>query len=140
MALKAGKLQVYLLSFNFAVLVLTFWVLPMLLTAATPFRYRDVVGMSRTALIHTAEGGGAWTVLYPDYTVVIPKPTLLSIPLAYAVAKQNKDLLDFVNAWISLKKGDGMIKRFLDHWILGQGAADPEPRWSVLRNVLSWGK
>ena len=95
---------------------------------------------SLDALIHTAEGGGAWTVLYPDFTVVIPKPTLLSVPLAYAVAKQNKDLLDFVNAWISLKKGDGMIKRFFNHWILGQGAAAREPRWSVLRNVLGWGR
>ncbi len=101
--------------------------------------FREHTG-SLDALIHTAEGGGAWTVLYPNYTVVIPKPSLLSIPLAYAVAKENKDLLDFVNAWIRLKEGDGMIKQFFDHWILGQGATAKEPRWSVLRNLLGWGQ
>ena len=33
-----SKLQVYLIIFNVASLILTFWVLPMLVAVATPFK------------------------------------------------------------------------------------------------------
>ena len=33
---------------------------------------------------------------------------------------------------------DGTIDHLFDHWIRGKGADDTTPRWSILRNVLSW--
>ena len=40
-----GRLQVYLVSFNVGAVFMTFWVLPMLLAPATPFKYRDIMGL-----------------------------------------------------------------------------------------------
>ena len=48
---EIGRLQVYLVSFTVAALLLTFWVLPMLVAALTPFTYRHVVGISKDALV-----------------------------------------------------------------------------------------
>jgi Na+/H+-dicarboxylate symporter len=46
-----GRLQVYLVSFNIAAIFLTFWVLPMMVTPVTPFKYRDIIGLTRDALV-----------------------------------------------------------------------------------------
>ena len=46
-----GRLQAYLLTFALGALLLTFWVLPMLIAACTPFSYRDVLAVSKNALI-----------------------------------------------------------------------------------------
>ena len=58
-----GRLQVYLISFNLAVLLLTFGVLPLLLVPATPFKYRDIVGMSKDALVTAFTTGNLFVVL-----------------------------------------------------------------------------
>ncbi|MBT8367549.1 MAG: cation:dicarboxylase symporter family transporter [Deltaproteobacteria bacterium] len=58
-----GRLQVYLISFNVAAIFLTFWVLPMLVTSLTPFKYRDVVGMTRDALVTAFTTGNLFVVL-----------------------------------------------------------------------------
>ncbi|MFC1516901.1 dicarboxylate/amino acid:cation symporter, partial [Thermodesulfobacteriota bacterium] len=46
-----GRLQVYVVSFNVAALLLTFWILPMLVTPLTPFKYRDIFRLTRDALV-----------------------------------------------------------------------------------------
>jgi len=92
------------------------------------------------ALITSAEVGSAWTLLFPQYTVVIPKPNIATYPLGYAVAKGNQDLLNFLNNWIQIKKNGTQMKAAYNLWILGQGAVPKQPRWSVIRNVLKWVK
>jgi Na+/H+-dicarboxylate symporter/ABC-type amino acid transport substrate-binding protein len=92
------------------------------------------------ALITNAESGSAWTLMYPQYTVVIPKPNVATFPLGYAVAKGNQDLLNFLNNWIQIKKNGRRAKAAYDLWILGQGAVPKQSRWSVIRNVLKWVK
>lgn len=88
------------------------------------------------ALVYSAEAGSAWSLVYPEYTVAIPRPDVLSVPLAYAMARGDRTLVDFVNTWIDLKKKDRTIAALYDYWILGRNAAEQEPRWSVMRNVL----
>jgi proton glutamate symport protein len=102
---------------------------------------RDFFNESRPGFdgfLFTAEAGSAWTLLYPKFTVVVPQPGLLSLPLAYAMARGDREFLDFVNAWIELKQKDGTVARLYDHWILGRGAVEKKPRWSVFRDVLHW--
>lgn len=90
-------------------------------------------------LFVSAEVGSAWTLLYPAYSVVVPKPVNnSSAPLAYALAGHDADLKNFVDHWLELKKKDKTIQRLYDHWILGKTAVEKEPRWSVIRNVLHW--
>jgi ABC-type amino acid transport substrate-binding protein len=94
-------------------------------------------GKALDGLIYTAEEGSAWSLLYPEYTVVVPPPPV-SIPLTYPMAHADQELVDYVNVLIDLKKGDGTLKKLYDYWVLGRFAANRQSRWSVIRNVLHW--
>jgi Na+/H+-dicarboxylate symporter/ABC-type amino acid transport substrate-binding protein len=85
-----------------------------------------------------AERGSAWTLMYPAYTVVVPEPGLMKVPLAYVIAKQDRRFQEFVNTWIELKKKDGTLDGLFRYWILGQERGGRRPRWSIIRNVLHW--
>jgi ABC-type amino acid transport substrate-binding protein len=88
------------------------------------------------AFVYSAEAGSAWSLIYPAYTVAVPQPDVLAVPLAYAVARGDRELADFINKWIDLKREDRTISRLYDYWILGRNTTDKTPRWSVLRDVL----
>jgi len=90
------------------------------------------------AFVYSAEAGSAWTLIYPAYSVAVPHPDVRAVPLAYAVARGDSELVDFVNTWIELKKKDQTIEGLYNYWILGKNPAAREPRWSVIRNVLHW--
>jgi Na+/H+-dicarboxylate symporter len=90
------------------------------------------------AIVMTAERGSAWSLLYPRYSVVVPQPDVLTIPVAYAVGRNDQELLSFLNTWLELKKKDDTIRQLYDYWILGKNAERTVPRWSVVRNVLHW--
>jgi hypothetical protein len=90
------------------------------------------------ALFYTAEAGSGWTLVYPRFSVAIPQPDVVSVPLAYAMPRGADALGDYVDTWVTLKRKAGAIDRAYRHWILGQGAERSEPRWSVIRNLLGW--
>jgi Na+/H+-dicarboxylate symporter/ABC-type amino acid transport substrate-binding protein len=90
------------------------------------------------AVVLPAERGSVMTLLYPKYTVVVPEPGIVKVPLAYPVARGDQPWAQFVNLWIELKRRDGTINALYGHWILGQQAEKRQPRWSIVRNVLHW--
>jgi Na+/H+-dicarboxylate symporter len=85
-----------------------------------------------------AERGSVWTLIHPQYSVVVPQPGVTRLPLAYMVARRDQPLANMLNTWIELKKRDGTISALYDYWILGRDAAAKQPRWSIIRNVLHW--
>jgi ABC-type amino acid transport substrate-binding protein len=90
------------------------------------------------ALAMPAESGSVLTLLYPKYTVVVPEPEIVKIPLAYPVARRDQEWSYFINTWIELKRRDRTIDALYNHWILGKQASARKPRWSIVRNVLHW--
>jgi Na+/H+-dicarboxylate symporter/ABC-type amino acid transport substrate-binding protein len=90
------------------------------------------------ALGYSAEKGSAWTLIYPAYSVAVPQPDVLAVPLGYGIARGDQELADLVNTWIDLKLKDQTIRTLYDYWILGRTGSDTMPRWSVIRNVLHW--
>ena len=40
--------------------------------------------------------------------------------------------------WLAAKKSTGDIQEAYDYWILGKGAVEIPPRWSVAKDVLGW--
>jgi Na+/H+-dicarboxylate symporter len=60
---EALGLQVYAAGYIALALFLSLWVLPGLVTTLTPFRYREVVGMSRDALVTAFATGNVFIVL-----------------------------------------------------------------------------
>ena len=90
------------------------------------------------ALALPAERGSAWTLIYPAYSVVVPGPDPIRVPLAYPIGRRDPQLARFVNAWIALKRKDGTFDAAYKHWILGTDATPRQPRWSIAGNVLHW--
>jgi proton glutamate symport protein len=90
------------------------------------------------ALVTTAETGSAWSLFYPRYKVVVPKPRTIQVPLAYPVAMRSSELVRLIDVWIDLKRNDGTIQQNFDYWIRGLDAEERPPRWSVVRDVLGW--
>jgi len=90
------------------------------------------------AFAFPAERGSAWTLRYPAYSVVVPGPDPIRVPLAYPIGKRDPALAQFVNTWIALKRKDGTFDAAYRHWILGQDATPDRPRWSIARDVLHW--
>jgi len=90
------------------------------------------------ALVTSAEAGSAWTLVHPEYSVVTPENDRIRVPLVYLVAGADKQIQDYLNAWILLKKEDGTIDSLYDYWILGRGMEEQKPRWSIIRDVLHW--
>jgi len=62
-----GRLQVFLVTYVMASLLVTFWILPGLVTALTPLTYREVVGLTKAALL-TAFATGTLFVVLPILT------------------------------------------------------------------------
>jgi ABC-type amino acid transport substrate-binding protein len=89
-------------------------------------------------LLMPAERGSVLTMLNPKFSVVVPEPGLIKVPLGYAVGRMHPDWLHFVDGWIELKRKDNTIASLYEHWILGRSADRRQPRWSVVRNVLHW--
>jgi len=106
--------------------------------------YHDLAVLFDGAAAHVdamalpAERGSAWTLMYPAFSVVVPGPDPIRVPLAYPIGKRDEALARFVNTWIGLKRKDGTIDLAYKHWILGTDAAPRQPRWSILRDVLHW--
>jgi ABC-type amino acid transport substrate-binding protein len=90
------------------------------------------------ALLWTAEGGAAWTLLYPEFQVVVPVPDVSKIPIAYPVGGGDKEFAEFLSQWITIKKNQLEYPRLYNHWILGHDAEPKQPRWSIMRDVLHW--
>ena len=90
------------------------------------------------AVVLPAERGSVMSLLHPKYTVVVPEPGVVKIPLAYPVARRDQEWANFINTWIELKRRDGTIDALYNHWILGKQTGKRQPRWSIMRNVLHW--
>ena len=90
------------------------------------------------AMIYTAESGSAYSLVYPAFTVAVPQPDILKVPLAYPVRAGDDDFADFLDGWIELKKRDDTIERLFAHWVLGEATVATKRRWSVIRDVLGW--
>jgi len=103
----------------------------------SPRDFFDAEQSQFDAMLMTAEGGFAYTILHPEYDVAIPEPHIRA-DLAFIVPKGDRELADFLSAWIELKRTDGSISKLYDKWILGIGAKQTGPRWCIIRDVLEW--
>jgi len=82
----------------------------------------------------------AWSLNYPNFTVVAPKPEISKDSLGYAVALGSDQMLCYLNQWLTLKKNEHFTQHQYDLWVLGKTETEtPQPRrWSIIRDVLGW--
>jgi proton glutamate symport protein len=90
------------------------------------------------AIASLSEEGAAWALLYPHFTLAVPKPVVFT-PQAIGVARGNASLVEMLDAWITAEKARGTVEALYRYWLLGEAAKSARPpRWSVIRNVLGW--
>ena len=83
-----------------------------LVTLKSADEFFESKGKTLDGFIYTAEEGSAWSLLYPEYTVVVPPPPI-ALPLTYAMARGDGELLDYVNALVELKNAGRHNKKTL---------------------------
>ncbi len=85
-----------------------------------------------------AEAGAAWSILYPAYSVVVPQPGAIAVPVGVGMRRGEAELAGVVNDWLVIQRSAGVLSRMRDYWVLGQGAQKSRPRWSIRHDVLGW--
>jgi ABC-type amino acid transport substrate-binding protein len=90
------------------------------------------------AFIYSTEAASAWAMLYPEYTVLVPKGLKFKVPAAYKLPADQFAFAEFMNTWLDLKKDNGFMDKVYQYWIFGIDPKEKEPRWSVVRNVFGW--
>lgn len=88
------------------------------------------------ALLMSAEAAGAWTLIYPQFSVAVPSDLSVRIPIAIAMPRGQGDWLNYVDSWLGMAEGTGMIRRLHARWILGRDLGAEKPRWSILHDVI----
>ncbi len=83
------------------------------------------------ALLISAEEGFAWCILYPAFSVVIPRPEILKEDLAYVISQDDLKLSQYLNTWLNLKKTNGDLDKLYSYWILGKNIHAGKKRWCL---------
>jgi Na+/H+-dicarboxylate symporter/ABC-type amino acid transport substrate-binding protein len=92
------------------------------------------------AFVTFAASGAAWSLLHPEYSVVVPQPRPAPLPVAVGMRPDDRDLHAFVDNWLVVERSSGSLQRAYDYWVLGKGVESAGRRWSVMRDVLGWGR
>ena len=74
-----------------------------------------------------AEGGAAFTLLHPEFTVVVPQPDPVKLPYAFGLAPDAERMADAVNEWIVFAQSEGAIRAPTTTGFSGSGAEDTAP-------------
>lgn len=74
------------------------------------------------------------------YTVVVPLGLSGRLPLVYPISRDSPRFRQVVDIWLDANRASGFFTRQENHWLREQPLADQTPRWSILRNVLHWGR
>lgn len=89
------------------------------------------------AVIFGAAGASAWTLLYPEFGVVVPQPTLPPVPMAMPLADNDLELVLFMSQWLQVRRADGTIDKLTSYWIRGsQDHKAAARRWNVWDDVI----
>ena len=71
------------------------------------------------AMLFGAAASSAWTLLNPSYTVVVPKPELAPLHMAFPINKNDHAFELFMRNWISMKQQSKTIEKLFNYWIKG---------------------
>ena len=70
-------------------------------------------------MIYSAESGAVWTLIYPQFSVVVPQGLNTRIPIGM-VLPPDEQFADFINLWLKVEKTQGEIDRLLEYWVFGK--------------------
>lgn len=71
------------------------------------------------ALLYSAESGSAWTLIYPDFSVVIPQGLASRLVVGLVLPNRQTEFENFINLWLEVEKTAGLLDRLENYWIYG---------------------
>lgn len=72
------------------------------------------------AMMYTAESGSAWTLIYPDYSVVVPRGLDTRLPIGLVLPRGQEEFVDFMNLWIQVARTRGLMDALQEYWVYGR--------------------
>ncbi len=69
------------------------------------------------ALLTSAEGGSAWSILHPKTTLLVPFGRELGGRLVVLVAGEDRPLTDYLNTWLAQEEARGTMASLFAYWI-----------------------
>ena len=71
------------------------------------------------AVIYSAESGSAWTLIYPDYSVVVPQGMSARVKLGLVLPSNQSGYENFINQWLGIEETRGILAKLKNYWIFG---------------------
>ncbi|MCL6415573.1 cation:dicarboxylase symporter family transporter [Aestuariirhabdus sp. Z084] len=100
--------------------------------------FRDSEEMAQyDALLFVATAASGWGMINPEYSIAIPQPEQLFVPLAFPLARSDLEFERYVRKWLELRKLDGTLDRYFDYWIKGELGTPKAPRWSLWQSLTA---
>jgi Na+/H+-dicarboxylate symporter len=75
-------------------------------------KFKHIDGM-----LFGAAAASAWTLLHPEYTVVVPKPVLAPLSMAFPINHNDQAFELFMRNWIEMKQKSNVIDKLFNYWI-----------------------
>ncbi len=72
------------------------------------------------AMLFGAAAASGWSLLYPNYTVVVPTPKQPPINMAFPINENDQAFELFMRNWLEMKKQSGKLEQLFNYWIQGQ--------------------
>ena len=78
-------------------------------------KYQHIDGM-----LLGAATASAWTLIHPEYTVIVPKPARPPLSMAFAINTNDGAFEIFMRNWILMKQKNNDIDHLFHYWIAGK--------------------
>lgn len=104
------------------------------------FGFQEFISGEIDAVLWNYLSSFIWCLSHPEFTIVDYEGRLGKRFFSYGVPQNSDQWIQFLQNWMVLKQESGFSKKQYNYWILGQSPQKQQPRWSIMRNVLKWGK
>jgi len=71
------------------------------------------------AMLYGAAAASAWNLLHPEYTVVVPRPAVKPLFMAFPINKNDHEFELYMRNWLTMKKQNKTLDKLFDYWIQG---------------------
>ncbi|MFV1973258.1 MAG: cation:dicarboxylate symporter family transporter [Thiohalobacterales bacterium] len=72
------------------------------------------------AMVFPAESGSAWTLIYPEYSMVVPQGMSEKVALTLVIPHNQPDFRNYLNLFIEVMETKGELDILKDYWVYGR--------------------
>jgi proton glutamate symport protein len=95
---------------------------------------------SLDAALWTLDQARAWAASHPGFSAVVPSDFGTPFLMAYLMPPDAREFAVLVDEWLEIQRFNGFQQAMENYWVEGKPREAEGPRWSILHNVLGWGR